>query len=93
MLLPEFAALHIPTHASIKEISVVVDTLSVQSKVRSPSAAENRLQITYSNMGDGGPGLARLSSTGLQLPTSAPVMVRYETWKQRSKQSMKNGVI
>lgn len=70
-----------------KGVSVAVDALSVQTEVSSPSAAENRLQITSSNMEDGGPGLGRLTSTGLQLPTWAPVMVRY------LKRCVKNGVI
>lgn len=70
-----------------KGVSVVADAISVQTEVSSPSAAENRLQITSSNMEDGGPGLGRLTSTGLQLPTWAPVMVRY------LKRCVKNGVI
>lgn len=35
-------------------------------------------QITSSSKENGGPGPGRLSSTGLQLPTWARAMVRYE---------------
>lgn len=64
-----WAASHIPTRAhGGRRYRSYVDALSARSEVNSPSAAENSLQITCSSK-DGGPGLGRLSSAGLQLPT------------------------